>query len=163
MRRTLAAMPVAAVLLASVVSCGPGTGGSLPGKDILDLINEKRVAAGAPPVTGDDQLGASAVRQATDMRDNNSHKQPGKTPHTGSDGSSIEKRITDAGFTPLSSFGEIQYAPGSASSAQQTVDAWMNSPIHKGIMLDPQYTHAGVGLLYPGGTKWYAVVDFAKH
>jgi uncharacterized protein YkwD len=39
----------------------------------------------------------------------------------------------------------------------------MNSPGHKAILLDCQYTHAGVGVLYPGGAKWYAVTDFGRH
>jgi uncharacterized protein YkwD len=39
----------------------------------------------------------------------------------------------------------------------------MNSPSHKNIMLDCNYTHAVVGLLSPGGTKWYAVVGFGRH
>ncbi len=163
MRRTFAEIAVAAVVLASVVSCGPGTGGSVPGKDILDLINKERATAGSPAVTGDDQLGAAAVRFAVDMRDNNAHKQVGKDGHTGSDGSTPKQRIEAAGFTPLSSYGEVQYSSNSPSSAKETVDWWMNSEPHKAIILDPQFTHAGVGLLYPGGTKWYAVVDFGKH
>jgi uncharacterized protein YkwD len=121
------------------------------------LINEKRLAAGCPAVTGDDHLRAAADRHVIDMRDN------GVTGHTGSDGSTPEQRIKDAGFTPLSKFGEVMYIWVPASSPAATVDWWMNSPGHKAILLDCQYTHAGVGLLYPGGVKWYAVTDFGTH
>jgi uncharacterized protein YkwD len=156
MRRTLAAMAVAAAVLVSVVSCRSGTS-SVPGQDILDLINEKRLSAGCPVVKGDNQLRAAADRHAIDMRDN------GVTGHTGSDSSTEKQRITDAGFTPLSKFGEVMYLSPSASSAAATVDWWMNSPGHKAILLDCQYTHAGVAVLYPGGAKWYAVTDFGTH
>jgi uncharacterized protein YkwD len=162
MSRTKASIIVTAILLTSAVSCGRGTG-SVPAQKILDLINQKRVEAGCPAVTGDDHLLSAADRHAIDMRDNNAHLQPGTDGHTGSDGSRPEQRIKDAGFVPLSRSGEIIYWSSSPSSAEANVNWWMNSPTHRAIMLDCRFTHAGVGLFYPGGTQWYSVVDFGTH
>jgi uncharacterized protein YkwD len=39
----------------------------------------------------------------------------------------------------------------------------MNSPAHKAIIEDCSFTHAGVGLVYPGGTQWFSVIDFGTH
>ncbi|GAA3537738.1 CAP domain-containing protein [Zobellella aerophila] len=162
MRHPLAKIAVTAGILASVVSCAGGTS-SVPGTNILDLINQRRAAAGCAAVTGSNTLRVAADRHAVDMRDNGAHLQAGTDGHTGSDGSRPEQRIIAAGFTPLSGHGEILYWSESPSSEAETVNWWMNSPTHKAIMLDCQYTHAGVGLLYPNGTKWYTVVDFGRH
>lgn len=155
MRRTLVGIAVAPAILA-LVACGSGTS-NVPAQEVLDLVNQKRSAAGCPPVAGDDKLRAAAERHAVDMRDK------GVTGHTGSDSSTAEQRIKEAGFAPLSLYAENMYigGPGS-SSAAATVDWWMNSPGHKANILNCQLTHIGVGVLYPSG-KWYAVTDFGRH
>jgi uncharacterized protein YkwD len=98
------------------------------------------------------------------MRDNNSQFQPGTDGHTGSDGSRPPDRITAAGFAPMTGWGEVLYWSLSApSSVQQNIDWWMNSPPHRATILNCRLTHAGVGLLYPGGSKWISAVDFGSH
>ncbi len=164
MSRSIALIIVATVICVSIGSCGSGScTSSVPGRKILDLINQRRAEVGCAAITGDDVLRAAADRHAVDMRHHNAHQQPGTDGHTGSDGSRPEQRIKDAGFTPLSRYGEIIYWSYSPSSAETNVAWWMNSPPHKAIMLDCQFTHAGVGLLYPGGTQWFSVVDFGTH
>ena len=79
-----------------------------------------------PPAGWADHLRSAADRHAIDMRDNNAHLQPGTDGHTGSDGSRPDKRIKDAGFAPLSKYGEIIYWSNSASTPEATVDWWMN-------------------------------------
>ena len=49
------------------------------------------------------------------------------------------------------------------NSVQANVDWWMNSPPHRALIEDCGFTHAGVGLLYPGGTQWFSVIDFGAH
>lgn len=160
-RHVPAAIAVAAAVLATASSC-PGTS-SVPGQDLLDLINGKRAAAGCPAVTGNDQLRVAAERHAVDMRDNPAIRNDPN--HLGSDGSTPPQRIGDAGFAPVSRTGEIMYwatgAPG--NTPQATIDWWMNSPPHKAIIETCAFTHVGVGLLYPGGTQWYTTVDFGAH
>jgi uncharacterized protein YkwD len=161
MRRTvlLAAFAVAAVM-SSANTCGPGVG-SVPAQDLLDQINAKRAAANCPPVAGSDQLRAAADRHVVDMRDNPAVRSDPN--HLGSDGSTPQQRIADAGYAPASRTGEIMYfALGPPdNTVQANIDAWMNSAVHKAIIEDCGFTHAGVGLVYPGGTQWYSTVDFA--
>ncbi|WP_193315191.1 CAP domain-containing protein [Nostocoides sp. F2B08] len=127
------------------------------------MINDKRAAAGCDPVAGEDRLRAAADRHAVDMRDNPAVRSDPS--HLGSDGSTPSQRIADAGYAPVSRIGEIMYwasgPPGNTPSA--TVDWWMNSPRHREIIETCAFTHAGVGLVYPGGTEWYTTVDFGAH
>lgn len=156
------ALAVIAALLTSANACGPGTS-SLPGQKLQDLINARRAAAGCPPVAGDDKLRAAAERHVVDMRD---HVAVRTDPnHLGSDGSTIGQRIADAGYSPVSRTGEIMYfalgPPG--NTEQANIDWWMNSPGHRALIEDCSFTHAGVGLIYPGGTQWFSTVDFGAH
>ena len=65
--------------------------------------------------------------------------------HLGSDGSTPQQRIADAGYAPVSRTGEIMYfalgLPG--NSVQANVDWWMNSPPHRALIEDCGFTHAG--------------------
>jgi uncharacterized protein YkwD len=65
----------------------------------------------------------------------------------------------------VSRTGEIMYwatgPPG--NTPQATIDWWMSSPPHRAIIETGAFTHAGVGLLYPGGMQWYTTVDFGAH
>jgi len=161
---------VTIVLITLTSGCGPGTS-NVPATDIVKLINEKRTAAGCNEVTGNDQLRVAAEKQAVDIRDHPDwFGTPGTNPpkhdiHTGTDSSTGGTRIAAAGYSPLSLWGEIIYwAPGPpGNTAQASVDWWMNSPPHRAQIETCDYTNIGVGLLYPGGTQWIAVVDFGKH
>jgi uncharacterized protein YkwD len=158
-----------ATTLSTLLTACPGTS-SVPGQKLLDLINAKRAAVGCPAVTGSDQLRVAAEGHAVDIRDHPAYfGPPGTTPpndiHSGTDGSNPGQRIAAAGYSPLSLWGEIVYTasgpPG--NNEQATIDWWMNSPPHKGNIENCGFKNAGVGLLYPGGTAWIAVVDFGTH
>jgi uncharacterized protein YkwD len=169
-RRILTALVVAAALSAVLTACPTGTS-SIPGAKLLDLINQKRKNLGCDPVSGSDQLLAAADRHAVDIRDHPAHFGPiGTNPpwadiHTGTDGSNGGSRIAAAGYSPLSRWGEIIYwasgPPGNTEDA--TIDWWMGSPGHRAIIEDCGFKEVGIGLLYPGGTQWIAVADFATH
>lgn len=149
-------------MVTTASTCGPGTS-TVPGSTLLDLVNQRRAAAGCPAVSGDDQLRAAADRHVVDMRDHPAVRDDPN--HIGSDGSTIAQRIAAAGYAPVSRFGEIMYyalgPPGNTPEAN--VEWWMNSPGHRAIIEDCSYTHAGVGLVYPGGTQWFSTIDFARH
>ncbi len=152
-----------------LVGCPSGTG-SLPASNLLDLINQKRAAAGCAPVSGNNQLRAAADKHAVDIRDHPGHfGAPGTKPpvdiHVGTDSSTIEMRIAAAGYSPKSRWGEIVYTasgpPGNTEEA--AIDWWMHSDGHRKIIETCSFKEAGVGLLYPNGVQWIAVVDFASH
>ena len=172
MKRTVVLLFLTATLvLTSANACPSGTT-SVPGSNLLNMINGKRAAAGCAAVSGDDNLRRAAERHAVDARDHPEiYAQPDpkkpnyRDPHKGSDGSTPDGRIRDSGFAPVTKTGEIMYvALGPPDNTEQaTVDWWMGSDTHRAIIQDCGFTHAGLGLLYPGGTKWFAVMDFGAH
>lgn len=107
-------------------------------------------------VLGDDpRLAAAAQRQADDMLRN------GVRGHIGSDGSSPQARITDAGYARAGHTGEIVYwATGSAATPSVALDQWMASPPHRSIILNCAFTTAGFATASDGNTMT-AVGDFA--
>ena len=153
-----------------LVGCPPGTS-NLPASNILDLINQKRAAKGCTPVSGNNQLRAAAEKHAVDIRDHPGHfGTPGTNPplnniHVGTDGSTDETRIAAAGYSPKSRWGEIIYwASGPPhNTAEAAVDWWMHSDDHRKNIENCDFKDVGVGLLYPSGVQYIAVVDFATH
>ncbi len=106
-------------------------------------------------LSDDPRLTASAQRQADDMLAN------GVNGHIGSDGSSPQSRIADAGFTATTRTGEIVYwGTGPNATPSAALDAWMASPGHRAIILDCAYTVAGFATAWDGN-KMTAVGDFA--
>ena len=109
-------------------------------------------------MSGNEQLRVAAERHAVDIRDYPAHfGPPGTNPpladiHTGTDGSNGGSRIAAAGYSPLSSWGEIIYwASGPPGNTEQaTIDWWMNSPGHRAQIEDCRFKEVGIGLLYPG-------------
>ncbi|OMC31566.1 secretion protein [Mycobacterium sp. GA-1841] len=104
---------------------------------------------GAPSLT------SAAQRHADDML------VTGVGGHTGSDGSSPQARIADAGYTSAGYTGEVVYwGTGSAASVAAALDAWMNSPPHRDIILNCSYTAAGFATAMDSN-KMTVVGDFA--
>lgn len=107
---------------------------------VHNLINQKRSAAGLTPVNWNQQIGNVSQDWATHLgialADPNF------------DFSTIHR--SDAGGSLIPSgatwWGEIIACN---YSSQAIVDAWMNSPSHKEIMLDPKATDIGIGYAIP--------------
>ena len=147
-----AAMMVTGSLLAATPVQADGDEGGA----VLTHINAMRAASGCGPVAFNPQLTASAVRQAYDMLEN------GVRGHTGSDGSSPAQRVTAAGYGPYAELGEIVFwsvGPGGTPAA--AVSWWMNSPGHRAIITNCQFTEAGFSAVRDGA-KMTAAGDFGK-
>ncbi len=126
------------------------------GGALLGQINATRAANGCGPVAANPQLTAAAARQANDMLAN------GVKSHTGSDGSSIGQRATDAGYAPYAKLGEIIFwGTGFGNAPAAAVNWWMNSPGHRAIITDCNLTDAGFSAV-SNGTKMTAAGDFGK-
>jgi uncharacterized protein YkwD len=81
--------------------------------------------------------------------------------HIGSDGSSLQARIADAGYTRTGYTGEIVYwGTGSAATPSAALDLWMESPAHRAIILNCAFTEGGFAVAWDGN-KMTAVGDFA--
>lgn len=102
---------------------------------VFDLVNQERSAAGCAPVHSDDRLTAAAQLHSEDM-DRNDYMS-----HTGRNGSTPGDRANAQGYQAWS--GE-NVAKGQRS-AQQVMDAWMNSPGHRQNILDCANKALGVG------------------
>ena len=152
---SLCAACAAAAVFGSLGAAGPALadGGDLGGA-LLNEINATRAANGCGPVSSNPQLTAAAARQATDMLNN------GVADHTGSDGSSVVQRVTDAGYTSYANLGEVIFwGTGSAGTPATAVNWWMNSPGHRAIITNCGLTEAGFAAV-SNGQKMTAAVDF---
>jgi uncharacterized protein YkwD len=123
------------------------------GTAVYSGVNRLRQTCG---VIGDDpRLTVAAQRHANDMLTN------GVDGHIGSDGSSPQARIADAGYVRTNYTGEIVYwGTGSAATPSVALDLWMGSPAHRAIILNCAFTAAGFATA-SDGNKMTAVGDFA--
>jgi uncharacterized protein YkwD len=123
------------------------------GSAVYTGVNELRQTCA---VIGDDPLlTVAAQRHANDML------KAGLDGHTGSDGSSPQARIADAGYTQARYTGEIVYwGTGSAATPTAALDLWMTSASHRSIILNCAFTAGGFATARDGN-KMTAVGDFA--
>lgn len=119
-------------------------------QELLDAFNVERAKHDAQPVGFHSLLNVAAKRHADDMFTNEFFE------HEGSDGSTPNNRVTDAGYTTSChcnyKFGEI-LADGATDPAH-AIQLWLDSPPHREIMLDPLYVHVGIK---KQGQYWVAV------
>jgi uncharacterized protein YkwD len=120
---------------------------------VLGQINSMRAANGCGPVAFNPQLTSAAARQADDMLVN------GVQSHTGSDGSSLVQRVTDAGYTYAKVSEILFWSTGPGASAAAAVGWWMNSPRHRAVIVDCSLTEAGFSVV-SSGNKVTVAGDF---
>lgn len=143
---------------------------------LVELVNEARRAAGAPPVTVETRLVAVARAHATHMA------RLRAMAHV-TDGESAEDRLRAAGIHDWDAVGEnlamgrsVDYVAEIAKGrhrrvachapetlARDVFRAWYASPGHRQTLLDPRFTHLGSGAAYePAGETAYVAHDFAR-
>jgi len=105
---------------------------------MVDLINKERVAAGVNPVKLDLRLASVGRAKANDLKANNYFD------HTSPTYGSPWTMMQQVGLT-------VGWA-GENISGNKTVEgsmaSLMQSPGHKANILDPRFTHVGVGIAY---------------
>ncbi|HTP07794.1 MAG TPA: SH3 domain-containing protein [Anaerolineae bacterium] len=120
--------------------------------DLLQRLNELRKQNHLQPVSLNSALTAAAQRQSQDMA------KTGNISHTGSDGTTPEQRMRAAGYT--GGTGEEAIYGG-----QATVDDawyfWTTDRVHANILLKPEYTVVGIGVVNVGD-RYYYTMDFGK-
>lgn len=131
-------------------SCKYVVSGSYP-DEIVSLINKARSDAGLPALTVNSQLAAAAQSHSTDMACYS------LLSHSGSNGSTVQQRVADAGFSG-GAIQEIIYASG---YPQDAFDWWMNEPIHKAVILNTNINSIGVGYAWVSDNAYggYYTVD----
>jgi uncharacterized protein YkwD len=119
---------------------------------VFELTNQARQAKGLPPFIKDAELTQVARAFSDDMLVRRFFD------HTTPDGVSFDERIADRYRHRVRLMGEnIWYATGYNPGrirqvAKEIVDDWMTSPGHRENILDPRFTHLGVGVSARNGT-----------
>jgi uncharacterized protein YkwD len=112
---------------------------------VFELTNQHRRAKGVAPLSKDDELRDVARAYSNDMLVRRFFD------HTTPDGVSFHERIAGNYHHWVRSIGEnIWTAWGYKTSnalslAKEIVGDWLSSPGHRAILLDPDFTHLGVG------------------
>ncbi|MGQ9024554.1 CAP domain-containing protein [Bacillus licheniformis] len=110
-------------------------------KEVVELTNAERKKQGLKPLTLDEKLSKVARTKSQDMKDNNyfDHNSP----------------TYGSPFDMMKKFG-ITYRTAGENIAkgqktpQEVVKAWMNSEDHRKNIMNPNFTHIGVGYVKDG-------------
>lgn len=118
---------------------------------VLRLVNLARFGVGAVAV--DPELAAIAEEYACTMITNGffGHTDPAT-------GVGLAERAIDSGYNYLAVGENLAAGIG---SPQEVVDAWLASPTHRDIMLDPAFSRTGIAVRYGGENDVYWVQVFA--
>ncbi|MCL2494582.1 MAG: CAP domain-containing protein [Oscillospiraceae bacterium] len=103
--------------------------------EVVRLVNVERAKVGLPALSTNLQLTAAAQLRATELLDLFDHRRP--------NGSYAETALDEFGISYYN-YGE-NIARGQMSAAA-VVNAWMDSPGHRGNILNTSYNFIGVGL-----------------
>ena len=109
--------------------------------EVIRLVNEIRVQNGLNELTYDWELSRVARYKSQDMKDNKYFS------HTSPTYGSPFDMIKNFGITYRSAGENIAMG---YKTPQAVVDGWMNSPGHRGNILNSSFTHIGVGYVSSG-------------
>ncbi|WP_420568205.1 CAP domain-containing protein [Thalassovita sp.] len=136
MKKTLGLAVICAIGLAGCQStttnmapAAVATSGSL-------TLKQVRLNAGVPPLKYNGALTRAAQHHANDM------VRRGFYAHVNPDGVNFDKRVSDEGYCVASLAENLTEK---AKTEEQAIQMWMNSPPHRRNMLNPKYTHVGIG------------------
>jgi uncharacterized protein YkwD len=116
---------------------------------LAELINAERAKYGLAPYQFDATIAATAAAHSADQAARRTMS------HTGSDGSNAGQRLTRNGVA-WSSWGE-NVGAGFTDPAV-LLQAWLNSPTHRPIVLSASYTRVGTGVATASnGTRYWTM------
>jgi uncharacterized protein YkwD len=125
------------VLFASgVAHVAPATAQSATASRLIDYVNAARIENDLPAVPEHTRLSLAAVTHARDMAEN------GFVEHKGSDGSTLEQRVTRSGYAWTM---VAENVAGGQKTVQEVVQGWMKSPDHKKNILNEEIREIGAG------------------
>jgi hypothetical protein len=118
---------------------------------IFSDLNASREQAGVPPFRLDPKLTEAARRHTVLLQQHReiSHQYANEPPLT--------DRLRAAGAF----FNEAAENAGLNSDLDNVNEMFLSSPGHRANMLNPDYTHVGIGVVHSGGTFWITE-DFAR-
>jgi uncharacterized protein YkwD len=123
--------------------------------EVIALLNTERAAQGIAPLVENGLLTNAARRHSNDMAQNMGQN----ISHDGTDGSTYDQRITEAGYNWTTCGENIAAGYGSAAA---TVAGWMGSPGHRANILNPAFREIGAGYVYDAASYYgdYYTTDF---
>ncbi|HJV31178.1 MAG TPA: CAP domain-containing protein [Bacillales bacterium] len=119
----------------------PTTGINKVAMQVIDLTNAERKKNGLPPLKADASLSKVAQTKSNDMESKHYFS------HTSPTYGSPFDMMRDFGVTYRTAGENIAMGQ---PTAQQVVNAWMNSEGHRKNILSPNYTNIGVGFTQTG-------------
>jgi uncharacterized protein YkwD len=117
---------------------------AIAARSIACLVNVERTSRGIPALTHDADLAQAARGHASDMAQQQyfSHVNPA--------GERVSDRLRDAGYgDPGDGWraGEaLGWGTGPRATPNALVDAWLESPKHRRVLLSPVYEELGIGV-----------------
>lgn len=122
--------------------------------EIFTLANRQRRLHGVPQLEWNDSVAEEARRHSMNMMDRGffSHRDPVRGP--------VGARL-HAAKVNWSRCGEnIFREHGMDDPADAAIEGWMRSPSHLQSLLDPQFTHTGIGIAISPDTEYYITQEF---
>jgi uncharacterized protein YkwD len=119
---------------------------------VFEMTNQRRRSQGLAPLSKDAELRNVARAYSNDMLVRRFFD------HTTPDGVSFHERISAhyrhwVSFTGENIWSAWGYKTSNTQNlAKEMVDDWLSSPGHRANMLDPDFTHLGVGVSVRNGT-----------
>lgn len=122
---------------------------------LLQRLNEVRASHGLAPVTANPLLNSAARGHVTEARSRNWMS------HFGANGSTYTDRIVGTGYVPATTNEII----GWGYNMERQITWWLNSPVHRRIILSPDYVEVGLGYSGDPSRTWghLWVVNWATH
>ena len=111
---------------------------------VICLVNVHRTAQGLKPVKSQANLQLAAERHSADMVARTYFE------HISPEGKSVAHRAAAAGYTKAHSWmlGEaLGVGLSNLSTPAAMVQAWMDSPPHRAVLLERRYTDIGIGIV----------------
>ncbi len=119
--------------------------------EVVRLVNEIRAENGLNPLQVDEDLTRSARYHAWDMATNNYNDHATKRKDNNGDWIIVYPKasIRIKKFLADSTICAGENIAGGQRSPEKVMNDWMNSPGHRSNILNPFYTHIGVGYYVP--------------
>lgn len=148
-QRTLVVGLLLLLLWLAGTSTTPPAAAQSPASEIIQLVNNFRVANGLPALQINNSLMIAAQQQADYMAANNIYS------HTGYGGSSPQSRAEAAGYIGWVSENIVG---GTSLTPQKGLIWWQNSAVHYANLVSTRHTEVGAGFASGFEQNFYALV-----
>lgn len=126
---------------------------------MIDLVNQARKQAGAPPVA----LNANLTRAAQALAEDLAARRV--LSHQDSKGAGLDARLVQVGYIAAVS---VELVAAGRATVEETIADWMSHPDNRETLLTPTVSDAGVGYFVRAdetaetGLRYYWVLDMAQ-